>query len=243
MLTRHVGPVKTSMRFTRVAWSPAIANSVRVGTITNPDGADLAVVTEAMQEEHRILYRSPCHGHYHFSHYGNLGYNGAKGSTRAFCLEDTNRFHNDEITPLTAEHQSCTFQGIGAGCSSPPGGSFVTEPCTRGQTGPLRSCGFTMLPPLQPAPAGSTVRLSCTTSRPAQVLRFCERSEALATGVACTVADAVANVIVAPGKATQVTFPSPAVRDAVSAGTGGYSLYRAPVLPSLPSAPVLCAPF
>jgi hypothetical protein len=58
---------------------------------------------------------SACHMHYHFSHYGNFSYNGAPGSKRAFCLEDTNRFHNDESTPLTAEHQTCNDQGIGAG--------------------------------------------------------------------------------------------------------------------------------
>ncbi|HUS31891.1 MAG TPA: lysyl oxidase family protein [Kofleriaceae bacterium] len=58
---------------------------------------------------------SACHGHYHFSHYGTFNYNGAPGSKRAFCLEDTNRFHNDETTPLTADHQSCHYQGIGAG--------------------------------------------------------------------------------------------------------------------------------
>lgn len=58
---------------------------------------------------------SQCHQHYHFSHYGTFGYNGAAGSKRAFCLEDTNRYHNDETTPLTAIHQSCEFQGVGAG--------------------------------------------------------------------------------------------------------------------------------
>ncbi len=56
-------------------------------------------------------------------------------------------------------------------------------------------------------------------------------------------ADTVASVIVAPGKATRVTFPSPAVRDAATAGTAGYSQYQAPVLPSQSTAPVLCAPF
>jgi len=58
---------------------------------------------------------SACHAHYHFSHYGNFNYNGAPGSKRAFCLEDTNRFHNDESTSLLADHQSCSYQGIGAG--------------------------------------------------------------------------------------------------------------------------------
>jgi lysyl oxidase len=58
---------------------------------------------------------SSCHNHYHFSHYGTFSYAGAPGTKKAFCLEDTNRFHNDETTPLTAAYQTCTNQGIGAG--------------------------------------------------------------------------------------------------------------------------------
>jgi hypothetical protein len=171
-LTRHVGKVRTHMHFTRVGWSASIANAVRVGTITNPTGADLTVVQSDMDEERAVFYRffgpgsceeaegvighlgwrrllafsatvrndgasmihigdvtdpsspwiqshvfefSACHHHYHFSHYGVFGYNGAPGSKRAFCLEDTNRFHNDERTPLRAVHQSCAYQGITAG--------------------------------------------------------------------------------------------------------------------------------
>src|ERR1041384_3640869 len=62
-----------------------------------------------------VFQFSPCHGHYHFSHYGVFGFGGAPGSKKAFCLEDTNRFHNDESTPLTSEHNACTNQGIGHG--------------------------------------------------------------------------------------------------------------------------------
>src|SRR5262249_5353800 len=53
-LQKHVGSVKTSMHFTRVPWDTAIANNVRVGTITNSAGADLAVVPEDMEKEHRV---------------------------------------------------------------------------------------------------------------------------------------------------------------------------------------------
>lgn len=380
-LTRHVGPVRTSVRFTRVPWDALLAARVRVGTITNTAGADLAVVSGPMQEEQRIVYRfftpgsceieegvvaapgwrrlltfsavarndgteavhigdvtdpsnpwvtsrvfefSPCHQHNHFSHYGTFGYAGAPGSKRAFCLEDTNRFHNDESTPLTAAHQTCAFQGIGAGwgdeyqfglpgqwvditgvdttsphdltfrlnpdqflcegkpvlgpsgqpvfdptgfvdgqgnvvsrirCDffphwddnnlgsvsvSSPGGSFVTERCTRGQTGPLRSCGFGLLPRLFSAPAGSSVGLRCATSGLSQILRVCERSQALDVGIPCTVAEASANVVVEPGQPTSFRFAVPAVRDAVAPGTGGYALYQAPVLPTQASAPVAC---
>lgn len=171
-LQKHTGVVKTAVNFTRVAYSKALADTVRVGTITNPNGADLAVIASAIEDEQALAYRyfnpgacelaegvisklgwrrilmfsatvrndgsnwmhigdlstpaspwlqanifewSACHGHYHFSHYGTFGYNGAPGSKRAFCLEDTNRFHNDEFTPLKAEHQSCKYQGITRG--------------------------------------------------------------------------------------------------------------------------------
>lgn len=66
-----------------------------------------------------VFAYSPCHHHYHFSHYGIFTYSVAgqvsTGSKRAFCLEDTNRYHNDESTPLTASHQTCQNQGMGAG--------------------------------------------------------------------------------------------------------------------------------
>jgi hypothetical protein len=271
---------------------------------------------------------SACHHHYHFSHYGTFAYAGGTGSKRAFCLEDTNRYHNDETTPLTASHQSCTNQGIGAGwgdeynfgipgqwvdvtgkdtskrsaltflsnpdqflcegtllrdaqgnlifdptsftnlqgeteyrvrCNflaswnatnlgkvlvSSPGGSFVTDPCTRGQLGPNRNCGFAAglavkdkdMP--RPCTTASSVNLSCQASgsTPA-VVRVCEASGQNHVGVACTARDALANVIVGAA-ATPVRFACPAVRDAAMSndptpvpltlpGVGGYSLYRA----------------
>ena len=266
---------------------------------------------------------SACHQHYHFSHYGQFHYANAPGSKRAFCLEDTKRFHNDERTTLRAAHQTCSFQGITPGwgdeyqfgltgqwvditdvdtctahdltfdsnpdaflcegnpvknatgdlifdptsfrtsggavvsrlrCDKPldwhadnvgavsvytPHGSYVTEPCTRGQVGPSRSCGFAEAPrTLRSCAAGSTVRLACTDSGPAQVLRVCEKSAKLGVGVACTARDASANVIV-DGTAT-VSFTCPAVRDAASASTGGYALYGAPLATSQVAAPIHC---
>ncbi|HEX7836665.1 MAG TPA: lysyl oxidase family protein [Kofleriaceae bacterium] len=80
--------------------------AIHIGDVTDP--------TNPWVTSH-VFEFSPCHRHYHFSHYGNFDYGGAPGAKRAFCLEDTNRFHNDEATPLTAVHQSCESQGIGAG--------------------------------------------------------------------------------------------------------------------------------
>lgn len=379
-LQKKTGIVKTAMRFTRIPFNAALADRVRIGTITNPNGADLAVVPSDMEDERRIVYRyfapgaceleegvisklgwrrllmfsatvqnnggkmlhigtiagadspwlksnvfefSACHGHYHFSHYGTFGYAGAPGSKRAFCLEDTNRFHNDESTTLRATHQSCNFQGVTAGwgdeyqfglpgqwvditdvdttkphaltfdsnpdrflcegapvldgagnpifdptefrtatgavvsrqrCDMPsswhgnnvgsvsvssPGGSFVTEPCTRGQIGPSRNCGFAeQKTPLHACTPGSSVKLSCKSSGGPQVLRLCEKSDALGVGVACTLADSASNVIVG-ATSTEVTFVCPVVRDA-AAGVGGYAAYQAPLLPSQPAASVTC---
>ena len=58
---------------------------------------------------------SQCHQHYHFSHYGTFNYAGLPGAKRAFCLEDTNRYHNDETTPLNNVHPTCDQQGISRG--------------------------------------------------------------------------------------------------------------------------------
>ena len=263
---------------------------------------------------------SECHHHYHFSHYGTFGYAGLPGSKRAFCLEDTNRYHNDETTALTASHQTCENQGIEKGwgdeynfgipgqwvdvttasttkaspltfssnpdqflcegtyardgsgnlildptsyinpanglpesrircnflsnwdatnfgstsLSEPAGGSFVTDPCTRGQIGPNRDCGFVAQSKLQSCATGDTVTLTCSAKSAPEILRVCERSAQLGVGVACTVGTSVANAIVGTTP-TQVTFACPAIRDAqivngvpqTSDGVGGYALYQA----------------
>jgi hypothetical protein len=82
------------------------------------------------------------------------------------------------------------------------------------------------------------VNLLCSVgagSQPA-VVRICEVSGQSNTGVACTTADAVANVIVGTTP-TPVRFSCPAVRDTMMVGSppvpqtvpgvGGYSIYRA----------------
>jgi len=304
-----------------------------------------------------VFAYSPCHHHYHFSHYGVFTYgvpgDTSTGSKRAFCLEDTNRYHNDESTPLTASHQTCHNQGIGAGwgdeynfgipgqwvdvtgmdtsvagnqltfTSNPdqflcegvlphsppifpedfsitswlnevnglpeyrvncrflanwnsyippnppspyfhdnydavpvtsPGGSFVTDSCTRGQIGPKRNCGFTAgwaATVTSPATDIPVACISATASAPAHqvnlscslapgdepaVLRICQVSGQYSVGVACTFSDAVANVIVGTTP-TPVKFSCPAVRDSIMVGAppvpqpvpgvGGYSVYRA----------------
>jgi hypothetical protein len=303
-----------------LAFSAVVRNDgtapIHIGNVTDPNNPWVKA---------GAFEYSACHKHYHFSHYGVFNYDGAPGAKRAFCLEDTNRFHNDETTPLTAAHQSCEFQGIGAGwgdeyelgipgqwvditgvdtaaphdltfrsnpdefmcegqlttdangdaqfgsngkplCTffsgwdsnnvgsvpvSSPGGSFVTEACTHGQIGPNRNCGFAPKPTLQTVActAGSSVTLSCsTTAAQPQVLRVCETSAQLGTGVACPLAESVGNVIVG-STPTPVTFACPAVRDVSmdaagnplpGPGIGGYSLYEAPLLPSGATGTITC---
>ena len=111
---------------------------------------------------------------------------------------------------------------------SQPVGSFVTQPCTRGQTGPLRDCGFQAEPPLHSCAAGQQVKLRCESDDGPKVLRICEMSSQLGVGVACAYGDSLANVIV-DGPGTKVKFSCPAVRDDAT-GAGGYSVYDAPVL-------------
>ena len=277
---------------------------LHIGKVTDPSNPWVAS---------NVFEFSACHHHYHFSHYGSFGYNGAPGAKRAFCLEDTNRYRNDETSPLWATHQSCDFQGIGAGwgdeyniglpgqwvditdvdsshphdltfdanpdrflcegatlgsdnlpvdptnlskvvfdpsefagvsrirCALPANwkadnhgsisfassvGGYITEPCTRGQVGPLRSCGLGNAPRLRSCAPGSTVNLSCTANGNAQVVRVCQRSAELQRGIPCTVGESLANASAANG--ANLTFTCPALRDGAG---GGYSIFSGPLLP------------
>ncbi len=272
-----------------------------------------------------------CDQEWAFNLYVAFSYNTAQRIKRAFCIEDTSRYHNDEITPLTGTYESCNFQGISPGwgdeyqfgisgqwvdvtnvdttqphdltytlnpdqflCEGQPlnsnnqpvdptdlsaiafdptlfkdpqgntisrmrcnfassyaannlgsvsishgPGSFVDDVCTRGQVGPNRDCGFTPPAEIHSCTAGSTVTLTCNTGGSQQVLRACEVSEVLGTGIPCTYLNSSSNTII-DGDGETVTFACPAVRDATGAGTGGYSLSNAPLVPSGPAEPVAC---
>ena len=109
-------------------------------------------------------------------------------------------------------------------------GSFVNDACTRGQIGPQRDCGFSPPSEIHSCAAGSTVTLHCKTGGSKQVLRVCEASAALGTGIACTYLNSASNTIVDGGTET-VTFACPAVRDALTKGAGGYAVQTSPLLP------------
>lgn len=112
----------------------------------------------------------------------------------------------------------------------PAEGSFVTQPCSRGQIGLLRDCGFQKQQDEMRCQPGRTVHLTCTApGENAQVVRVCERSAALGTGIACTYRQALGNVIVSADQPSRISFTCPVARDAAEPG-GGYALYTAPVL-------------
>jgi hypothetical protein len=124
----------------------------------------------------------------------------------------------------------------------PKAGSFIQEPCPAGALGPGRDCGFVAGAAPGACTAGETVTLACQVpaGTAPHVVRVCEISEALGTGVACAHRQSVASAIVVDTPA-EIAFPCPEVRDAAEA-RGGYSLYTAPVYGADAAGQVTCAP-
>lgn len=120
-----------------------------------------------------------------------------------------------------------------------PGNGYVTLPCSRGQIGPLRNCGWRNLTKKVACTPGQTTTLSCTvTGKPAaQVLRVCEFSSKLGTGTACVHQDALASQVV-DGSAT-ISFKCPAARDASEPG-GAVALYDGAAYPGDGTTNVKC---
>jgi hypothetical protein len=126
-------------------------------------------------------------------------------------------------------------------------GGFVTQPCgTRlgHDLGPVRNCGFTQLPGLQSCNPGDPVTISCTggdATRP-QVVRVCETSRVLGTGVDCTYQQAIAiGIDEGVGAGATLTFICPEGRDPQEQG-GEYAVYTAPVWEPDGSVALTCAP-
>jgi hypothetical protein len=67
--------------------------------------------------QHGVFEWSPCHGHFHFMHYGSFSYGmGAETtSKRGFCLQSTLRTSNNELSPLSNVYYDCGYQGIEVG--------------------------------------------------------------------------------------------------------------------------------
>lgn len=122
----------------------------------------------------------------------------------------------------------------------PATGSFVTGPCANDEIGPRRNCGFREVAvegvdAVCRAGQPTALSLRATQAEAPQVVRVCERSAALGTGVACTYGDSLANVIV-DSEGSDVRFTCPFVRDEEAGseddGGGNFSLYAAPVWPA-----------
>jgi len=146
--------------------------------------------------------------------------------------------------PACDETPGAEKNDVGQVDATIPGrGGFVSSPCRDDHDlGPLRNCGFEMQTDLPACTPGEAVTLSCTggdDARP-QVVRICETSRVLGTGVDCTHVDALANVVVA-GDAAEVTFDCPDPRDADEPG-GQYAIYVAPVWEPDGAVALTCAP-
>ena len=82
-------------------------------------GAETMYIGPVVAENpvHNLFQYNACHAHYHFSDYGDFIFAGDEenlSSKQAFCVESTNRFSNNEWSPLTHDY-SCRFQGVQAG--------------------------------------------------------------------------------------------------------------------------------
>ena len=124
------------------------------------------------------------------------------------------------------------------------GEGYVTQPCTQNQIGPLRNCAMKKAPPASYSFAcnpGATSHLSCTVpagSAP-QVVRACEFSKVLNTGIPCTFQESIVNGLVPAGAATSLTFKCPAARSATEPG-GKISVYEGPGYNEDTAADVTC---
>jgi Lysyl oxidase len=117
-----------------------------------------------------------------------------------------------------------------------PLSSAVTAPCSYGELGPRRDCGFQQQADKLTCNAGQVVHLSCSAGSP-QVVRVCERSNTLNQGIPCTYQQALASVIVTDG--TPVSFTCPGPRGDEEPGRS-YALYTAPASEDSPVQPVVC---
>jgi hypothetical protein len=120
------------------------------------------------------------------------------------------------------------------------GKSFVTEPCLRGQIGPLRNCGFAKQADLETCTPGAGVKLHCTVPAGGapHTVRLCESSSVLKSGTACAHAFALGNSVVTSA-GVDVTIPCPAARSAAESG-GLYSIYSSPLVDEDAAQQVTC---
>lgn len=86
------------------------ANNHNLGT----EPLDIGPVVSENPLNNMFQYNS-CHDHYHFANYGEFQLGTTdQPSKQAFCVESTNRFSNNEFSPLIHPY-SCRNQGIAVG--------------------------------------------------------------------------------------------------------------------------------
>lgn len=98
-------------------WRRLLQFTASVQNLGDTDMALGDVGEGSLAVENKLVSPSECHGHMHFNHYGRFtfGEGGEQlGSKRAFCLESTSRYFNNEKSLLTHPY-SCSFQGTAAG--------------------------------------------------------------------------------------------------------------------------------
>ncbi|CAG8825743.1 9710_t:CDS:2, partial [Dentiscutata erythropus] len=113
--------------------------------------------------------------------------------------------------------------------------SFVTEPCTRGQSGPLRDCGFRVQNNTIECTPGENVTLDFylggSKQTPSVTVRICESSRVLGISTHCEYVYALAMTVVelssTKSNPAKVTFQCPVARDDIETG-GLYSILVAP---------------
>ncbi len=122
------------------------------------------------------------------------------------------------------------------------GQGLVTQACARGQIGPLRNCGFTRSQNRVACTAGTTVRMHCALETPGapQVLRVCDYSSALGSGIPCKYEESIKSKVVTAAGA-DVNFGCPTGRGVGEPG-GAVSFYTGPVLPGDAPVKINCAP-
>ena len=119
------------------------------------------------------------------------------------------------------------------------GESYVTGECREGLFGELRNCGLQNRKEISECPPGKKVTVQCSIppGSPAQIVRVCEASRALHTGMPCTYNDALASAVLEGQK--DIVFTCPAARDSLETG-GAYSFLTGALFPEEETVNVTC---
>ncbi|MFO7538780.1 MAG: lysyl oxidase family protein, partial [Chloroflexota bacterium] len=85
-------------------------------TIHNVGGERLHIGPVVSQDlANNVFVYDSCHDHFHYEGFGDFYLGDADNAAKqAFCIESTNRFSNNEFSPLVHNY-TCTFQGIEVG--------------------------------------------------------------------------------------------------------------------------------